>query len=390
MKIILITSFYPPNWGACAVRCYYFVKALRRREWYVDVLIPISPNRSENVTVGDFGERIMRLRFYTVPRSIFFEPYSTLTGALNLFRKISKEIYDVAIATVPPPDTALLAYYLKVLGIVRKLIFDIRDDISSTVKELFSYNSYFSPIQIFIANSSLPIYNCILRKADILTTATSGLNRYYRTLLRKDVKTVYNGADLELFSIKREINRDKGIFVADLNASYHRIDVIIKVISILSRKGINIPLNIVGDGRYRIKYENLCKKLSVDKLIKFLGYIDYKMLPKLMAEASYGIIGRPTAKNIQWISTVTNKFFEYIASGIPIFAYGPENSELEKLIYKYNLGMYVASNDPYIVADRLSHFLNLYISRSHILRIAKKFDRIIWAEKMVNLIDSLF
>jgi glycosyltransferase involved in cell wall biosynthesis len=392
MNILLITSFYPPPWGACAVRCYYFVKAFRERRWKVDVLVPVQPNRRESISIGDFGERIMRLRFYTIPRSMFFDAFSTIVGTLNLIRKLPEKKYDATVATVPPPDMALLAWQLTSLGFANRFITDIRDDVSSTLKEQFSYEGLFSIIQTSLSTTGLHFYHKALKSADAVSAVTPSLASYYSAMLGKNVKVIYNGAPFDLFSklqqnIQREGHIPKGVLVADLDATYHGVDVIIKALHILCANGFKIYLTVVGDGRFRKYYEGLTKKLRLEDTVKFVGRISYTNLPAMLAQSDFGIVGRPDTLN--WRLTVPTKTFEYIAAGIPVFAFGPKGSELERFINKHKLGVYLASYHPSDIAQGLKEFIGINFDRGNILKVALNFDRTYWAKRMADLVYSV-
>jgi glycosyltransferase involved in cell wall biosynthesis len=389
-RVLLVTFFYPPPWGACAVRMYYFVKAFRERGWNVDVLVPIQPNRKESIRIGDFGERIMRLKLYTIPRSMFFDAFSTMVGTLNLIRKLSKRRYDVAVATVPPPDTSLIAHHLKAFNIIHKFVVDIRDDVASTLKVQFSYEGVLSPLQLLLAKICLPFYHGIFKEADLVTTVTEGFSKYYQSTLGIKAEVVYNGSDYKLFLKALQLNkrdRNKGIIVADLEAPYHGVDVVLKAISLLLNR--QLQLIIVGEGRYKKAYKKLAKELGLSDVVRFIGSIPYTNIPHFLVKASFGIVGRPDALN--WRLSIPTKLFEYLSAGLPVFAFGPKDSEVERLINSYKIGMYVPSSDPRRIANTLMSFLNNYkeFKNLNLLKVAQSFDRKFWAAKMAELIDGV-
>jgi|Deesub1362B_J571_1020462.scaffolds.fasta_scaffold00343_25 glycosyltransferase involved in cell wall biosynthesis len=388
MRVVLITSFYPPSWNACAVRCYYFVKAFRERAWNVDVLVPIQPNRKESIKIGDFGERIIRLKFYTIPRSMFFDAFSTMVGTLNLIRKLSKRRCDVAVATVPPPDTSLIAHHFKAFNIVHKFVVDIRDDVASTLKEQFSYEGPLSSLQLSLAKASVPFYHEILKEADLVTTVTEGFSKYYQSTLGIKTEVVYNGSDCKLFFKASQFDKrdgNKGIIVADLEAPYHGVDIVLKAISLLLNE--QLQLIIVGEGKYKKAYKKLAKELGLSDVVRFTGSIPYANIPHFLVKASFGIVGRPDALN--WRLSIPTKLFEYISTGLPVFAFGPKDSEVERLINSYRIGMYVPSSDPKRIAKALKAFIYARFNRNKILNVASKFNRSSWARRMAKLIQNM-
>ena len=124
-------------------------------------------------------------------------------------------------------------------------------------------------------------------------------------------------------------------------------------------------------------------------LVEFIGPVPYFDLPKYICDGWFGVVGRPNV--LEWKLTIPVKVYEYIACGLPVFAFGPSKSELQFFIEKFNLGIYVPSNNVNVLAYKLIEFIRNLDSfdRRHILKVAKFFDRKKWARKFANLIEKI-
>ena len=150
-------------------------------------------------------------------------------------------------------------------------------------------------------------------------------------------------------------------------------------------KGIDIKLRIIG----RVKEQSFVQDPKVKDRVELMKPLPYEVLPIAMSGASFGIIGRPNT--LPWKLSIPVKLFDYIAYGLPVFAFGPPRSELQSFIDKLNLGMYVPSTDPDRVANGLLEFIKSIscYDRKHILRVARFFDRKKWAKKLVEIVENL-
>lgn len=105
----------------------------------------------------------------------------------------------------------------------------------------------------------------------------------------KNIKTVYNGIDLKLFSKKEkyENNIIQILSVGRLNAEKDYSN-LLNAIKIVSRSHTNIHFNIVGEGNLRIPIENLIQKLEISTFVTLLG--NRKDIPQLMHKSNFFVL----------------------------------------------------------------------------------------------------
>lgn len=105
-------------------------------------------------------------------------------------------------------------------------------------------------------------------------------------------------------------------------------------------------------------YKNIAETLNLNNVVSFEGYLERKEFIKKLISANFGIIGRPNINNLWNIASVRTTLYEYMAAGLPVFAFGPSSSYIKYLINKHKLGLYVSSDNPVILANELCKFLD--------------------------------
>ena len=289
-----------------------------------------------------------------------------------------------------------MAWKLKKIGLARKLVVDLRDVIPISLRTRLSI---YPRTQAYLSIPGIMLIRHILSTACFIAVTTSSLLKYYKNY-NNNIHVIYNGADYDLFAkyaersfrrIKESTSTHTAVFIAARpEVKYHLTDTILKAIALLKKKrGLTIKLKIIGCTSYSKKiYSAMARSLDIAKDVELVDAIPYHDVPKFLCNGTFGIIGRPST--VEWKLTIPVKVYEYLACGLPVFAFGPLHSELRIFIEKYNVGMYVPSLNPRIIAESLTRFiekLNEY-NRNHILSIARLFDRRKWANKFADLVKE--
>jgi glycosyltransferase involved in cell wall biosynthesis len=210
----------------------------------------------------------------------------------------------------------------------------------------------------------------------------------------RNVTLITNGADVQTFkplNVKRDSNIFT-IFYSGVIGGYYRLEVVVKAVKKLVDKGLkDIRLHIAGEGEIS-KILSLARKLDISSHIKYLGSInDKKELAKLIATSDVGIV--PYDDNPLWKNSVPAKFYEYCACGIPVIATVHNDSYLEELIKKHEIGV----TSPPLDEEKLANAIYwLYKNKSFREAAGKrarqlieeKFDRNKIAEEYLNLIET--
>ncbi|MEM4970173.1 MAG: glycosyltransferase [Sulfolobales archaeon] len=398
MSIVFLTGFYPPPETANGVRIYYFVKELRRRGYSVTVIRMYPRIISSFVERGGYGETIINLRS---------SRYAGLIGRIadladgvlspqidRILEIIKTQGPSLVIASVPPIEAAYLGYRIS-MNLGTPLAIDVRDLI-----EFYRGDGF---IRTIYRSYSMKKIHKIYREADLVTTTTEAQKAVLQSIIgRRDIVTVHNGVDIELYTrIYNIVARHRKtediyeiVFLGDLSWRYHMLEEIIKGFSLAYRKsnGKRLKLKIIGDGPLREELEAIVKKLELQSAVSFKGYLDREVLIKELITSDLAITGRPMSMDLWNITSMRSTIYEYIGAGLPILAFGPKHSYIEKFIKYYSIGTYITSNDPVDVCEGIQSMIHRLgeFDKDKIRSIAKIYDRNrlsrIYADTIENLL----
>ena len=174
----------------------------------------------------------------------------------------------------------------------------------------------------------------------------------------KKIFLVPNGSDKKIFfSKENNFKLPNNIKDDDFLAVYagtlglaNYLDPLISVGNILKQKNVkNIKILIIGDGREKKRLANQCKVLELDNVI-FLDPVNKIRLGKIFRRANAGLQILADIKAFHY-GTSPNKFFDYLAVGLPVIV----NYEgwVADLINEYKCGISVSPNKPEYLAEAL-------------------------------------
>lgn len=171
------------------------------------------------------------------------------------------------------------------------------------------------------------------------------------------IAMVPNGCDLDLFAVPEEAWRPDGVRDDQLLAIFtgthgnaNGLDAVLDAAAVLKERGRdNIRIALIGQGREKPKLKAEVEKLELYNVL-FLDPVPKTKLVGLMAGADVGL---QVLKNVPafYFGTSPNKFFDYIAAGLPVLNNYP--GWLADLIGESNCGFAVPPDDPAAFADAL-------------------------------------
>lgn len=344
MRLLFVTSFYPPLTGGGASRIQDFAKLLSSIGFNVTVLTFLSFKRFKGQR--PFGDKHVRVvRF---PSLGFKHPidqiFTSLIGTLLIL--ILRTPHYV-IVSVPPGEPGIGSYIVS--RIFRKrLIVDIRDEwedavLKRTRRKLTRRLYRFYKI----------LFNAIYRKSCFVATVSPTLVQRIRERGVEKVCLLPNGANVKLFKPKMTNERvqirktlglgeDDFVFVyAGVVGWYYRIDVVIKALHKLvkEQKLSRLKLLVIGSGDKAKEYQILAKQLKLTDYVHFLGEKQRDEIAQILPSCDVGVI--PFDDDPMWLSAYTTKLFEYSASNLPTIVSVVKGSDLEKLVVEKKIGFRV-------------------------------------------------
>ncbi|MEO0895947.1 MAG: glycosyltransferase family 4 protein [Bacteroidota bacterium] len=154
----------------------------------------------------------------------------------------------------------------------------------------------------------------------------------------KKVTSIVNGTQIQVFSDRAMLHHPKGqvkLLYAGTIGIANDLSQLIKAIAFLEEhENLNIHLDIVGDGNDGQHVRKLSEELGV-KSISFHPRVSRTELKKYWEEAQIGIVCFKAVRALQ--ANGATKFFDYLASGIPVIVnYEGWQSQILK---RYNCGL---------------------------------------------------
>lgn len=414
LKIIYFHQYFTTPKGSGGTRSYSIAKELVENGHHVKVVC-LKDIRSDNGLKGDFkngirigvveGIEIVEINIpYSnnlnlVKRSIAFIKYSFVCSFIAI-----KEDCDLIFATSTPLTASIPGIVGKIFR-GRKFIFEVRD----LWPEL--------PVALgIIKNPILIKLLSILEKIAYISAdkciglapgICSGIEK--RGINKKNIHLLPNASDINIFMPPKSFQEKNPIvlssiikikkidyFIAAFTGAHgvaNGLNILIDVAIELKKRGRDdIYLLFIGEGKCKKELEEKVKIEGIKNCIFFPSIPKIK-LAKILKENVH--VGMMVLKNIPafYNGTSPNKFFDYLASGLPIINNYP--GWISKLIKKYNLGIKVKPDDFKDFADALISLADnkelLQQQSINARRLAEvKFSTHILSRKMREIIENLF
>lgn len=173
------------------------------------------------------------------------------------------------------------------------------------------------------------------------------------------IAMIPNGCDLDIFAATAEPWRPEGIAEEDMMAVFtgahgiaNGLDAVLDAAAELKRRGRNdVKLVLIGDGKLKPQLQALAEAEGLSNVV-FHPPVPKAKLAGLMASAD---IGMQILANVPafYYGTSPNKFFDYIASGLPVLNNYP--GWLAEMIARADCGYAVPPDNPEAFADALIH-----------------------------------
>lgn len=178
-----------------------------------------------------------------------------------------------------------------------------------------------------------------------------------RGVPRERIAMIPNGCDLDIFGTPGEPWRPEGIDPNDLMAVFtgahgiaNGLDAVLDAAAELKRRGrTDIKLLLIGDGKLKSALQERARTEGLDAVV-FHPPVSKQRLARLMAATD---LGMQILANVPafYYGTSPNKFFDYLASGLPVLNNYP--GWLAEIITRNECGYAVPPDDPVAFADAL-------------------------------------
>jgi len=260
--------------------------------------------------------------------------------------------YDVVFATTTPLTAGIPGIIARWFR-GKKFVFEVRDLWPELPKAMGVITNPF----VLLAMRGLEIvsYRSAHRLIGLSPGIVEGIAR--RGISEQNIAMIPNGCDLDVFGESGNPWRPSGVQRTDLMAVFtgahgmaNGLDAALDAAAELQRLGrADIKLVLIGDGRVKPRLQQRAVDEELDN-VRFLDAVPKEKLAGLMSASDVGLQLLADVPAFYY-GTSPNKFFDYIASGLPVLNNYP--GWLADIISEYRCGYPVPPGEPAAFAQAL-------------------------------------
>ena len=263
---------------------------------------------------------------------------------------LSKTKIDVVITTGPPHSLHLIGYELKKrLNI--KWISDFRDPWVN-----LNYLNRFHLLPS-VKRRHKKLRDKVLINSNSVIVTSEKLKKLYKEIAPNIFK-ITNGYDYEYSTV----NIDSKFSISHIGSLYpernpkYLWDIIDEICINNEEFRSNLQINFIGNTSEKIiKY--LSNK-TFKSCVKFFDYVDYKRAIEFMCSSQILLMVEVNDNDSSY--AIPGKLFDYLNSKRPIIAIGPDNSEVNQILYDTNAGKFFNYNESINLKLHIENLYNQY------------------------------
>ncbi len=402
MKILYFHQHFSTPKGSAGIRSYAMAQSLIRNGHQVTMVCGsfgsgqtgLNQPFINGVRRGVVDEiKIIEFELpYSNTLSFLKRVFIFLSFAFKSIKVAFTEQYDVLFATTTPLTASIPGIFAKWLR-RKPFVFEVRDLWPELPKAMGVIKN---PIILWLMSVLEWVsYHSADRLVGLSPGIVEGIIK--RGIDPKKVASIPNGCDLDIFAQEQQAWRPEQVATNDLMAIFtgthglaNGLNALIDVASELKKRQRNdIKLVLVGDGMQKQMLQQRVQELQLTNIM-FHDPVNKAKLAGLMADADVGL---QILANVPafYYGTSPNKFFDYIAAGLPVLNNYP--GWLAELIEKQHCGFAVPPENPQAFADALEyasdHRAELITMGTNAQNLARsQFDRQELAQKFVNWVTQ--
>lgn len=362
MKVLYFHQHFVTPKGAGAIRSYAMARKLIERGHSVTMVCGSAQGSTTGLS-GEFvngrrrgivdGIDVLELNLEYSNSDSFGKRIKTfLSFAFRSVKVAMTEQYDLVFATTTPLTAGIpgiLARWLR----RKPFVFEVRDLWPELPKAMGVITN---PVILWAMGIlEWASYRSAHRLVGLSPGIVEGIRK--RGVPAERITMVPNGCDLDIFAAAGEPWRPAGIAESDLMAIFagthgmaNGLDAVLDAAAELKRRGRgDIKLLLIGNGKLKPSLQARAKKEGLDNVI-FHDPVNKTRLAGLMQSTD---VGMQILANVPafYYGTSPNKFFDYIAAGLPVLNNYP--GWLAGMIEHEQCGYAVPAANPKAFADAL-------------------------------------
>lgn len=394
MKILYFHQHFSTPKGSAGIRSYAMAQSLIRNGHQVTMVCG-SFGAGQTGLEQPFNKGVRRGLVDGIEVIEFELPYSNslsflqrilifLSFAFKSIKVALFEKYDVLFATTTPLTAGIPGIFAKWFR-RKPFVFEVRDLWPELPKAMGVIKN---PVVLWLMSIlEWMSYHSADRLIGLSPGIVEGIVK--RGINPEKVASIPNGCDLDIFATEHPAWRPEQIKDTDLMAIFtgtHGLAnglhaVIDAAIELQDRQRDDIKLVLVGDGMQKLGLQQRAQELQLTNIV-FHDPVNKAKLAGLMTSAD---VGMQILANVPafYYGTSPNKFFDYIAAGLPVLNNYP--GWLADLIRTQHCGFAVLPENPQAFADALEyaaeHRDELRVMGKNAQQVAlQQFDRQILAQ----------
>lgn len=398
MKILYFHQHFSTPKGSAGIRSYAMAQSLIRNGHQVTMVCG-SFGAGQTGLEQPFNKGVRRGLVDGIEVIEFELPYSNslsflqrilifLSFAFKSIKVALFEKYDVLFATTTPLTAGIPGIFAKWFR-RKPFVFEVRDLWPELPKAMGVIKN---PVVLWLMSIlEWTSYHSADRLIGLSPGIVEGIVK--RGINAEKVASIPNGCDLDIFATEHQAWRPEQVKNSDLMAIFtgthglaNGLDAVVDAaIELQARQRDDIKLVLVGDGMQKIGLQQRARELQLNNIV-FHDPVNKAKLAGLMASAD---IGMQILANVPafYYGTSPNKFFDYIAAGLPVLNNYP--GWLADLISSQHCGFAVLPENPHAFADALEyaadHRDELKVMGQNAQHVAQQqFDRQVLSQKFAE------
>jgi glycosyltransferase involved in cell wall biosynthesis len=409
MRILIISTFFPPRNSIASLRPYSFAKYFSRMGHDVTVLTQKKESNPLTdlkypfegftcIEIEEYQQVIAIKKEANQKKCAFYWKYvdafrkkrgifhsmrmpdlTQLWVKPALYRIQQEAAFDVILSTSGPFTTHEVAFQLKKRGYAKKWIADFRDPWSDN--EIFKGLFPFNYIEKFYEKY-------LLEKADVISSVSHKLSeKMAQKYPHTKCVTVENGYDREDY---RDLETKEKIFQDDtwrlfyagslyLSHGTRNLPLLFEALAEMKKKSCLDHFELIFAGPDQEPLEKLIATYGLEDYVKHLGFISREQVLQMQNEVQ-ALLFLPWADpSIEGI--LTGKIFEYLASTTPILSIASEKLECaQKLLLEAKAGTVCFTKEEIMMYLKKRTSLQ---KQPRDLQVIARYDRELLAKKIL-------
>ncbi|MFK8298102.1 glycosyltransferase family 4 protein [Capnocytophaga cynodegmi] len=270
-----------------------------------------------------------------------------------LSKFIQENEIQTIITTSPPHSIHLIGYHLKKESPQLKWISDFRDPWTTI--------GYHKDLRLtkWAANQHKFLEKEILQTSDLVITTSFKTKKEFSLLTNKPIHTITNGYDIQTYT-KRNLSEKFLISHIGSLLSDRNPKILWKVLAdlVAENESFAQDFELCFAGKISNEILEYLVTLGLSNYITNKGYISHKKAIELQNQSQILLLIEINSKETEGI--IPGKLFEYMISGRPILAIGPEHWDAAQIVKDTNTGEFFRYDDYQEIRETILKWYNFY------------------------------